>query len=666
MLKIILARKTILPVLLLSLSFSIYSQAITSSQPHEGKVNEVFACETEDDIDSPFFSVGNDGFIIKWEKDGMGEHYQVSDLQARLVSRNPVSGDIAIYETDGISTHKITVIDANTYAKKFSRKFANSVVCINFSSKGKYLLVGTTAVNGVFALNATTGAVVKKIEDISGIVPLILTGSSEKNAVMYSKSGMLYYYDLSIMKVKTKFPTVSSLEQTILFGTEKLNNRFFAGVKDNTVYIIDATSGKTLAQYQGNSPLIFASRLGEEEKQGLYFIFDKGKNFSLEFVSQELLLNLLTGSADKTPVIIKSFTGLQSRDKFTCVAKNSETIMLGTQSGSLYTITDIPEVEPCTLLTITENMYEKIYDIESDGNFIYFLTQYSLFKTSYNSRSIVRLGENSSQTNMLMYKDGTILWSKGTKKTVQFISLDEKNNTQTLFIPESQLMSLRLLGDRLVYVLGTSTVGIYDIMPKEEGTDSFQVKNTIIYSGTSIQDALLVDENTVIIAKTATDPGDSPLVSVNIKTQETVPIKLSGSVAFSLCLDRSKEDSYVYGILIDTVNNSAQTQLFSYNTKTEVQTAVLGVKSEDYSAFTEIARPLLLTNIGKNQVSAFNLNTNNMSSFKRSASMPLKAVISKGRLAVLNYNGSVSWYNITSGELLADWYLTKEGEWFEF
>jgi hypothetical protein len=46
--------------------------------------------------------------------------------------------------------------------------------------------------------------------------------------------------------------------------------------------------------------------------------------------------------------------------------------------------------------------------------------------------------------------------------------------------------------------------------------------------------------------------------------------------------------------------------------------------------------------------------------------MPSKTVCAGNRLAVLNRNGSISWYNPNSQNLLADWYFTVSGEWFEF
>ena len=136
--------KKLINIVLLFLSFSLYSQTIASTQSHEGKVNALLSSETESSSDDSFYSVGNDGFIIKWTSDGMGDHYQVSDLQVRLVAKNPVYGDIAVYETDGVSNHRLTVIDSKTYTKKFSKKFANSIVspAMEYKSEGYVMGVG--------------------------------------------------------------------------------------------------------------------------------------------------------------------------------------------------------------------------------------------------------------------------------------------------------------------------------------------------------------------------------------------------------------------------------------------------------------------------------------------------------------------------------------------
>ena len=42
-----------------------------------------------------------------------------------------------------------------------------------------------------------------------------------------------------------------------------------------------------------------------------------------------------------------------------------------------------------------------------------------------------------------------------------------------------------------------------------------------------------------------------------------------------------------------------------------------------------------------------------------------KSVKKGNRVAILNYNGSISWCDDSSKEILADWYLTNDEQWYE-
>ena len=99
-------------------------------------------------------------------------------------------------------------------------------------------------------------------------------------------------------------------------------------------------------------------------------------------------------------------------------------------------MTDIPESELYSIFAITENMYQKIYDIDSDETLFYLLTKNAIFKTSYDTKAMYRLGSSFSHTNILKYNDSLILWSKGTQRPVQQMSLDGSENTKILFTPK--------------------------------------------------------------------------------------------------------------------------------------------------------------------------------------------------------------------------------------
>ena len=95
-------------------------------------------------------------------------------------------------------------------------------------------------------------------------------------------------------------------------------------------------------------------------------------------------------------------------------------------------------------------------------------------------------------------------------------------------------------------------------------------------------------------------------------------------------------------------------------------TSILRLNDEDSDAFTYLRYPFLYTNIGKDTIRSCNLSTNSNFQFRRSASLPIKVCQNATRVVVLNKDGSISWYNSDKSPVLADWYLTRDGNWFEF
>ncbi len=635
----------------------VFAQSHTSAQGHDGSVTAL--CDAGD---GTFFSAGQDGFVIRWNADGSGEHYQMSDLTIKLIAYNAGTNDVAIYETDGASVNRISVWNWSTFTKRYSKRFSDTVTAVAFSAKGTYLMVGTAAVNGTYLFNAKSGQKNRTVSEVPTLSSMIRSSASEKTAIMYSSTGALSYYDFTSHKQKAKFTTESRLEQTVLFGTPSQENRFFAGVKDNSVIISDATTGKAIAVYAARSPYICTS--GLQSQDGFYFISNDGKDWSLKLVTNETLEAQLTATGSKVyspaqPLVVKTFTGLSSKVNFTVVEKVGRNIVIGTNTGDICLMTDIPESEKYTLSAMTAKTYEKIYDIASDseGSVLYCLTYNTVYRTAYDSVNPEKVAVNSqNQTNFCIHGQSAILWSKGTKKTVQQVLLSEDSVPQSLFTPTSDLQNVRLFGDKLVYIQGNSSVGMFNLTTG---------RNTEIYSGTSIQDAVLVNDSELYVAKTSSGQNDSALISVNIETMETVPLNIDGSVVFSLSYDYvpDSKGSTLYGVVITNSGEDSITRVFAFNTISHGISYILTYPDEDTTAFTSLNSPSLFTNIGKSVVYACNMNTKKTMQYKRSTAMAVKAEPTADKLAVLNSNGSLTWYNRNTQAVLASRLLTVYGGW---
>ena len=180
-----------------------------STQAHQEQVNNIVSVSGLN-YDQSFYTAGQDGFIIKWSDDNQGEHYQISDVGLKLIAVAPNGTDVAVYETDGGSVNKVSVWDWNTLTRKYQKKFSDSITSLKFSAKGNYLIIGTATVDGVVFVRTNGWTVIDKIKSNTSIVNYIHTSDSEKTCVLYSPTGTLSYYNLSISSIGDIFCSLSS------------------------------------------------------------------------------------------------------------------------------------------------------------------------------------------------------------------------------------------------------------------------------------------------------------------------------------------------------------------------------------------------------------------------------------------------------------------------
>ncbi|WP_178841545.1 hypothetical protein, partial [uncultured Treponema sp.] len=98
-----------LSALLASSGALFFAQSHISTQAHNSAVTALAVLENSESEQDSFFSTGQDGFIIKWTEDSLGEHYQVTDLAIKLAARSPNGSDIAVYETDGAAVNMVSI-----------------------------------------------------------------------------------------------------------------------------------------------------------------------------------------------------------------------------------------------------------------------------------------------------------------------------------------------------------------------------------------------------------------------------------------------------------------------------------------------------------------------------------------------------------------------------
>ena len=353
-------------ILLFFPAFSSFSQASISTQSHLSDVTNI-ACV--DSNGKSAVSAGGDGFLIKWNENGTGEHYQISDLPIKMISRSPNGNEIAVYESDGASLNRVSVWNWKTLTRKFAYRFSDTITALNFSANGTYLMLGTAAVDGSNLINASTGNFVRgKFPAGTGVVNFMCTSATEKTAVTYSSKGVIAYYNLASGKQKAKYLTEDMLSQCGLFN----NSVFFAGVRGNNIYIVQAVTGKTVGKYNAQSPVLVTSN----KSQDLYFIQNENRQFKVYRIQND------RNKAVLEPELMRTFSGLKNGEKITCADFSGDEIYAGTSLGNIYKFDFVKAERVDVLQPLSENICEQIYDAACDGDEFYFLSENSIFKSS--------------------------------------------------------------------------------------------------------------------------------------------------------------------------------------------------------------------------------------------------------------------------------------------
>ena len=621
--------------------FSLEAQSHISTQSHQGQVTQIAPVSTRG-TDGTYYSASDDGFVIKWTFDGQGEHYQFSDVAIKLIAVSPNGNEIALYETDGGSINRITVWDWKTLSRKYLKKFSDSITSLTYSANGTYLIAGTATVDGAVFIRTQGWQMVDKIKENTGIVSYIHTSKTEKTCVFYSPSGTLSFYNLSTGKLKQKMQIVKGLSQTVMYN----ENRYFAGVRDNTIYI--TFSGKTIASIPANNPIIIST----DADYNLFYLENDGRsNYEVKMIESKEE-NLVSN-----PRLVKTLKGPRGSAVITTAIKDATNIYFGGRNGSVYQTEAEATITSSSMTELTEDTYSKIYGMAPAETDFYFLTSNSIYSSSYDTGIISKLSSTDGESEIISYKDNSvILWSQADKSPVKLLDLDKKT-PKVLFTPKNNVQKVRLCtvedNDYLIEIESNSVVNLYDI---QEGT--FRE----VYSGTGIQDAVYMNNKLIYIAKSAATNPQTPLLTVNPQTMETVPLSIKGNVTYAL----STDGKTIYGLNIISDDTGRNTYVFSFNVYTKQMTNILKFAEEDAEAFTYLSGNNLFTNIGRNKVYCYNLSTKKRFSYNRSASIPKTICTNSRRAVILNSNGSISWCGTADSKLLADWYLTKDDQWYEF
>lgn len=596
----------------------------TPIQAHPAHLYHVFeggvSAITDSEAVHSFFVAGNDGFITRYTHNELkAETYQITDMPIKFIAAHPKKNYLAVYATDEFGTHIISIWDWAQKKAIYSKHFTSAVLSLAWSAKGTYLFIGTASLEGITVLD-TAGQSKHIYPNPPGIVLLAATGPNEKNIVTYGETGRLVYANIAKANIIAQYTTENRLQTPELIK----NYTHIVGYKDGNVFVIKATSGEVVKQYPARSA-IFAGQL----KDSLPVWIERGDDINT--------WQLCRGEEKSEPFI------LPNHSTVTAARHGAAGIIIGTNDGRLYRLQQ-SGASHTVLAPLTSELHTKILDMCTKDSSVYVLTQKALYVLDKNNRTPQFYAENPQANHCTPYRNGFLLWTHTRAAPLYYV---EKNSEpRVLYRAKEALNSVSVHNDTIALAQTFSGLQLID------GTNQHQ---PFVYHATGLQEALQINEELVLIAKSTTDSTRCPLLLINIHTGETIPIKIEGDLAFALTASPHNKND----IACIRLRSEGQitTELVSLHIDSEAASAttfqtLLSYEGEDLHAFIYKTAHHIITNLGNNALTAYDSGHKQGRPLKRDYALPQKAVSTDTHILSLNYDSSLSWFNKNNMQLI--------------
>ncbi len=600
-----------------------------STQPHFSQVSAMAYKEDNGSI----FSAGEDGMVINWANNYEGDHYQCSDLIIRKIAVHPNRNEIAIYETDDVSTYRVTVWDWTYKNKKYSKTLKDSVTCLSYSAQGTYLMIGTSSLKGLNFFYADNGYTKNILTDSTGPVTMAKTSRTESSLVVYSPSGQLVYYDLKTGREKPngRFATVANLEQPVLYN----NNMNLAGYSEGKIHVISATSGKTERTQNARTPVFCTVN----------------SDSSLCYMDYDGAMYTVYSIEDDTA---KKMQALYANSRLCAGVKTATGFYFGSEQGDIYQIDRSDEYAVSRSEPITVPTYTQILDICTANGTLYMLTENYLLKADQTNQIAQVFAENPGYANIAATESEIYLYSANTRNPIKSLSLLIDQVENVVYTPNSSIQSFKICGDKIVLLEGNSAVTIIN-------TASKNVEKR--FSGTGYFDAELLNGNELYIGKsTATNP-KSPMIMIDISTGETVSMNLRANAAYCLASDGVN----LYGQMYTETKTGKTSSLFCFRPASRDYKALWSENGENISNMTKVINGKIYTDFSQDQVTV--VPSSGITSYKTrlngSSAQNLKNVAVFGdEVLVLNTRGTISAYKEATFRNVGTYVLGFDNEFY--
>jgi hypothetical protein len=631
---------------------------------HRGSVSAVF--QKGDTI----ISAGEDGFLGIWNVNSASaaDRFQVSQRRIIAMAGRPGKDEACVVENDGLGLYWVSVWNYRERRKIFALQFRDAISYISYSAGGNFIIAARTGRTALVLIDANSGIMLQSPQSLTGTIGLAITGRSERNMMVYLASGEISYWDIETGNRTNTFSAPPNMHSTALFS----NNRYLAGINAQGLVAVHAASGEIL----GRDPSI---------PNGSLLCAD-GDDFICLVQKNNAAAELYRFTIDNSGSLVMrrhfSVTVSGMGNRFTAIGMGTgNSAFLGTSGGSLViaasdgrvsllsskeqTLITDAAVSGSTAAFISENGHIGFIPLDyqqlSDGSSIHIEKN----DTAYNRVTAFKTESEQSNGGGAIGADQFIFWNdrnariqpaiRSSGPGSQFQVLDGIN-------ARSPIHSAVSFGGKALFL--DASGNLYVAAPASD-------KNPIFtFFSVGLMDTAFIDSSRIMLGRSAVS-GNTPFMTINLNTGETVPLPHSSQAAAALYRGDSG------GIYAVTVSSQPAEGIQQTGETTSIKTQVIllnlsnipaSIKLIDFQGedtqFSLAEAPggntgSVAATIGGEGAAIYS--SAGIQKLDRTSGLPRRLLEGGSSLVSLDQDGNICWYDSRNGKLAAVFSLNPSG-----
>ena len=598
--------------------------------------------------DGLLLSGGYDGTLKVWDSSNGNILYQlqISHIPVRKMAACPDKPYAAVIVSDGINSTNLSVWNWQTGEQVFRQRLNEIPLFLKFSPKGNFLVYGKTDWDSLVFLDSKTGDNLNLLSEGFGIVSSAFISQSEKTLLTYNNSGSIQYWDLINDTRKTRIGTTPNLED-ISFTS---NGRYMTGYNGREIILIDLLSGSRLDSIPAES--LAASAIAQDSDK-LIWVTKGNRNISIHEaeisgsgfgIAEDTRYRNFTSPSALLAADNRVFTAYDTGAIYSKTI-NSEEINLFCENN-LLEINDFAVNEtalaitaPGKLLSISSNFFtDRTADIISSD------TASQIIDLDTSSRYGISSGDG----------DDFVVWESESKTGGSiriFNSTDAVMND--LAETGTPLISVKFDSDKLLTLDKNGECRIIDYSTGEE---DFK------YASYGLRAVDFIDGGNIVAGRNSSSTLNTPLLHINTRTGETVPIEDNNLLVFDLEYDELTRCLYTLGF--EERSGIMRTVLKQHTGRSHDHSeTILAFPGEDIgSSFTSDKNSSkIFTSLGYGGVKM--LYWGGFTTLEKTFSIPKILKLHGKILASLNEDSSFTIFNPSNGAKVMDLYIFSDLSW---